>query len=157
MKSSLRLIFAGKQLEDKIPISKYGIVNESTLLLVLRLRGGGAGDTDMVLLNPDDLDPGYDFDFTNLKDDGKMFTRGTEEYYRPYGWRRIALKVLDKVALNYLKVKHAAIYDYSIFSILTTNGLVREATEHAVVLESGQLLIMVRNILIISDFSSDQT
>ena len=42
------------------------------------------------------LDPFYDYDFTLLKDDGRVYKRGGRDYIRPYGWRRIALNVRNK-------------------------------------------------------------
>ena len=38
-----RLTFAGMQLEDERTLEDYNIVNESTIYLILRLRGGGGG------------------------------------------------------------------------------------------------------------------
>ncbi|XP_067111867.1 uncharacterized protein [Osmerus mordax] len=42
------------------------------------------------------FDPGWNYDFTNVKDGETVFTRGKEPYLRPCGWFRAAIKVLKK-------------------------------------------------------------
>ncbi|KAM9340703.1 uncharacterized protein ABDE67_016447 [Symphorus nematophorus] len=50
-----------------------------------------------VKINPQDFfHPQYDYDFTNIKDGNTKFMRGNEQYVRPCGWNRAALRVAQK-------------------------------------------------------------
>ena len=48
-----RLVFSGKQLEDQMPLDhkSYRVTKESTLHLILRLRGGGKGPMEATFAN----------------------------------------------------------------------------------------------------------
>ncbi|XP_068688821.1 uncharacterized protein [Montipora foliosa] len=92
-----KLIFAGETLEDDLTIGDYGIGPDCTVFLGLVLRGGGAQlPCSLNTFNTDELDPTFDYDFTDLVDDGTQYMRGGFEYKRPYGWNRIAIKVVGR-------------------------------------------------------------
>ena len=89
------LYFQGIILEDTETIENSKITDNATVTLFHRLRGG----TNLILLYSLDskyLDPTWDYDFTNITDGNNKFKRGGYPYYRPCGWKRIAIKVIGK-------------------------------------------------------------
>ena len=89
--SVLRFRFNGRELDDDATLGSVGIGQGSTIYFRILLRGGGP--PKKYQLDPSLLDPGYDYDFTNEKDDGQTYKRGKFPYKRPYGWSRVALRV----------------------------------------------------------------
>ena len=87
-----RLVFDRKTLEDHQTLQEIGVPPDGIIFLVVLVRGGGPA----FQLDPDDLAPSFNYDFTNQKDDGKTYMRGAYEYRRPYGWMRYAIKVLGR-------------------------------------------------------------
>mmetsp|Transcript_28657 Transcript_28657/g.50983 ORF Transcript_28657/g.50983 Transcript_28657/m.50983 type:complete len:665 (-) Transcript_28657:118-2112(-) len=53
-------------------------------------------DMPIFYIDPADLDPAFNYDFTAEDDSNKAFTRGGRKYERPIGWKRYALKVAGK-------------------------------------------------------------
>ena len=64
----IRMIWAGKQLQNHLTLEYYGITKESTLHIVLNLRGNGDLLNNHILLtniqNDDVIDPNFNFKFT---------------------------------------------------------------------------------------------
>ena len=92
--NNIRLICENRQLFGHRTLNECGIEPYSVIQMVLRLTSGGPGG--VCSFNTDELDPGFDYDFSNAKDDGKRYMRGGFQYKRPYGWKRIAIKVVGK-------------------------------------------------------------
>ena len=51
------------------------------------------GDAPIYVTDESMFDEQYNYDFTDMSDDGQVFKRGKWTYIRPYGWNRVALNV----------------------------------------------------------------
>ncbi|XP_003391726.1 PREDICTED: uncharacterized protein LOC100640900 [Amphimedon queenslandica] len=93
--NNIVLTFEGTELNDDDQLlTDYGIQYMSTVTAAVKLRGGAG--PDIFVLNEEFMDPGYDFDFTDIDDSGTEFKRGGHVYKRPCGWNRLAIKVNGK-------------------------------------------------------------
>ena len=91
--SKQRLTFNGKELEDSKELCHYNIGEDCTLYVTYV---ASSGRSPIYYIDDSLLDSKYDYDFTNMRDDGTKYYRGEKLYYRPYGWKRYGLKVLGK-------------------------------------------------------------
>ncbi|RIA98219.1 hypothetical protein C1645_750559 [Glomus cerebriforme] len=85
----IRLGFSSKILNDRKTLESYNIKRGDTIHVLFRMLGGA----EYYVISDEFLNPQFDYDFTDLEDDGTIYTRGNEIYKRPYGWDRIALNV----------------------------------------------------------------
>ena len=95
---SLELLFKSKILQNDKDFASYKMKNNSTIKCINTSKILGGGIIEFTL-GDDLLDPDYDYDFTNIKDNCKFY-RGGMEYKRPCGWKRYALKVYGKYGNN---------------------------------------------------------
>ncbi|CAF4942759.1 unnamed protein product [Rotaria sp. Silwood1] len=93
LRNKQNLIYCGQEIDEGHLLSEYDI-QESSEITVVRLRA--MNSDDLLVLDKAALDPMYNYDFTNINDNGKKFTRGGIEYRRPCGWQRYAIKVTGK-------------------------------------------------------------
>ncbi|RIA98217.1 hypothetical protein C1645_686038 [Glomus cerebriforme] len=91
----IRLGFSSKLLNDRKTIESYNIKRGDTIHILFRMLGG----LGFYVIKNDFLTPQFNYDFTNLIDDGTIYTRGKELYKRPYGWKRFALNI-EKYGTN---------------------------------------------------------
>jgi len=91
-----RLVFGGIVLEDGFTLADYNISAESTIHLIIRLRGGCSATPTNYMLDDDYLAPTYDFVYPCHKNKNESYMRGDKEFKRPYGWVKKAIKVLGK-------------------------------------------------------------
>ena len=79
---------------------------------MLRIRGGGLR---ALYIKPSDLDPRYDYDFTDISDNGGTFMRGNFEYKRPCGWKRTNMEItFGLVPLERYKMNGQVCYNITI-------------------------------------------
>ena len=90
---SMKLLYRANELQDSQTVAHYRIQPDDKIHL---LKRNSANKSFSYGFNINDLDPKFDYDFTQKTDDGKQYMRGGFEYKRPYGWNRIATKVLGK-------------------------------------------------------------
>ena len=93
-KEEMKLVYSGEVLDDARTLNDYQIRPEETIFSVPCLPDGRPSLS--YVFDESFLDATFHYDLSNVKDDGKKYMRGGFEYKRPYGWNRLAMKVIGK-------------------------------------------------------------
>ena len=92
-KDDIKVKYWPNILENHRTVDHYGIRPDETIHSIHRCFGGKPPHP---AFNSDELAPAFDYDFNSVEDDGRRYMRGGFHHKRPYGWKRIAIKVLAK-------------------------------------------------------------
>lgn len=92
------VLYKGRRLAEDQSLIAQHVPGGSKVMLAW--GPSGDGPIPVHYIKDSDLDPKFDYDFTDKKDDGSRFVRGEGKnkhiYERPCGWDRCAIRVLGR-------------------------------------------------------------
>ena len=143
-----RLTHFGRPMEDGHTLSEYNIKENDTIHLLILLLGG----QETYFLPPKLLDPRYNFVYPGIGQDSRSFSRGNRSFTRPYGWKKIALKVLGEydndqwLGVSRYDETDSADKEWPVSYHGTRKGFAEAIAEEGYALEKGKRFLYGRGI-----------
>ena len=137
------------QMEDGHTLREYNIKEHDAIYVLIRLRGG----QENYFLPPEKLlDPRYNFVYPGIGQDSRSFSRGNRSFTRPYGWKKIALKVLGEydndqwLGVSRYDETDSADKEWPVSYHGTRKGFAEAIAEEGYALEKGKRFLYGRGI-----------